>query len=93
MLSHGKLHVDIVVAYDRACNQLRKHGNVQRQRKRVVLRRNLPAVYVNDVAERLKGVKRDADRHDNACHRNTQSKQTVRRTNEEIQILEHTQQA
>ena len=93
VLAYGKLYVDIVVAYDRACNQLREHGDVQRQRKQIVLRRNLSAVYVNDVAERLKGIKRDADRHDNACHRNTQSKQTVRRTNEEIQILEYTQQA
>ena len=28
VLSHGKLHVDIVVAYDRACDKLREHGNV-----------------------------------------------------------------
>ena len=58
-----------------------------------MLRRNLSAVYVNDVAERLKGVKRDADRHDNACYRNTQSEQAVRRADEEIEILEHAQQA
>ena len=93
VLSHGKLHVDIVVAYDRACNQLREHGDVQRQRKQIVLRRNLSAVYVNDVAERLKRVKRDADRHDNVRHRNAQSEQAVRRADEEIQILEYTQQA
>ena len=28
VFSHGKLHVDIVVAYDRACDKLREHGNV-----------------------------------------------------------------
>ena len=78
MLAHGKLYVDIVVAYDRACNQLRKHGDVQRQRKQIVLRRNLSAVYVNDIAERLKRVKRNADRHDDIRHRNTQSEQAVR---------------
>ena len=78
VLAHGKLYVDIVVAYDRACNQLREHGNVQRQRKRIVLRRNLSAVYVNDIAERLKRVKRNADRHDDIRHRNTQSEQAVR---------------
>ncbi len=77
MLAHGKLYVDIVVAYDRACNQLREHGDVQRQRKQIVLRRNLSAVYVNDVAERLKRVKRDAERHDDIRHRNTQSEQAV----------------
>ena len=31
VLSHGKLHVDIVITYNRACNQLREHGDVQRQ--------------------------------------------------------------
>ena len=93
VLSHGKLHVDIVITYNRACDQLREHGDVQRQRKQIVLRRNLSAVYVNDVAERLKRVKRDADRHDNVRHRNAQSEQAVRRADEEIQILEHTQQA
>ena len=78
VLAHSKLYVDIVVAYDRACNQLREHGDVQRQRKQIVLRRNLSAVYVNDVAERLKRVKRNADRHDDIRHRNTQSEQAVR---------------
>ena len=94
VLAHGELHLlDIVVAYDRACNQLREHGDVQRQRKQIVLRRNLSAVYVNDVAERLKRVKRNADRHDDIRHRNTQSEQAVCRADEEIQILEYTQQA
>ena len=84
------LVVHITVAHNRPGNQLWEHRNVQRERKRVFLRPRLTAVHVNHIAERLKGVKRDADRHDDIQQRRGRAEHAVRRRNEKVEVLVHT---
>ena len=83
------LLVHIAVADDRPGDQLREHGDVKRQRKRIFLRPGLVAVHVDHITERLEGVKRDADRHDNAGQRERCAEQAVRGGNEKVQIFAH----
>ncbi|MBQ7332575.1 MAG: hypothetical protein IJW39_04945, partial [Opitutales bacterium] len=56
-----ELAVNVAVTNDRTRNELRKHSDVRAEIYRISLRRRVRARNVNNVRQRLKGVKRDAD--------------------------------
>ena len=58
----GELLVDLVVAHDRAGDELREHRDVGRELHRALLRVPAVAVDVDDVADVVEGEERDADR-------------------------------
>ena len=69
MLSCFYLPGYIGIAYDRSCNQLGKHGNVNRQTDYVGLR-PLSPVHIHRIADQLECIKADTDWQDNVQERN-----------------------
>ena len=67
-LARVDLRRNVHIADNRSCNELRKHRNIQQQLPVRPLRRNVFAVHVDRIRQRLKCVKRDADRKRNLRH-------------------------
>ena len=61
----GKLRLDIGILHDRARDQLRETGDIQKQQKRIILHRGLAAIHIDRIGQNLEGVKADADRQGN----------------------------
>ena len=77
---------------DRSRDQLRKEGDVQRKAHQVAADGQLAAIDVDRIAQALKGVKRDADRQDDAQRpRLCDAEQRAEGIDEEIRVLEYAQ--
>jgi hypothetical protein len=92
-----KLRHEIFTPLDRTCDELREKRDEERVDAEVLLRRDLPAVYVDHVGEALEGVKRDADGQDDVQRGRAQGNRDEReqlrnRAGEEVEVLEEKQQ-
>ena len=78
---------------DRACDQLREHGDIQQQMQRVALDVDLLPVQVNDVGEDLEGVKADADGQCQLRHGDAHPGDQVQVFRNKAAVFEHAEQA
>jgi len=89
---HGtfcQLCFDVLVLDDRACDQLRKADDVERELCKIFLYGNIPPIHVNDVGHCLKGEKGNADGQCNVRHRNVHKGEQIERFREKSGIFEY----
>ncbi len=91
MLSCTQQRVDILIADNRPCNELRKHRNIECELGQIILRLDLTPIDVDHIAERLKGIERNADRHDHLEENIVCVQYLVGYPDEKIEILIKTQ--
>ena len=83
-----KLRNELVGANDRACDQLRKEREVETEIENVLDGRNLAAVNVDTIANRLEGEERNAYGQDDGVDEGIRAKQLVAGGGEEIVDVE-----
>ena len=86
--SYCQLLLNIVVLYNRACNQLRKKRNVKRQIPQILLSLVFPSPHIYHIGHGLEGIKGNADRKSNiSVRQHFFSKQTVANLQKEIKVF------
>ena len=90
-LARIDLRRNVHIADNRSCNELRKHRNIQQQLPVGPLRRNVFAVHVDRIRQRLKRIKRDADRKRNLRHGKRGFENHIAVLHQKSRVFEHNQ--
>ena len=89
--ANAELLLHIPVLDNRARNELREQGQVQGEAQKALLRSHVLPVHVENIGQRLEGIKRDSDRQRQRRVMDVQSRQGVECIHQESEVFKESQ--